>query len=91
MRTIKTVKGQTLMDIAIQEHGNFQAVFELLKDNPHLSGLNDYPAGQMVDDFCDFDFAHPIKAGVVINIREESEFSNPGVLRQLNNQKIVSE
>lgn len=91
MRSIKTVKGQTIMDLAIQEYGNFEATFLILEDNPHLAGLNDFPQGHFVDDFCDFDFAHPIKPNVEINIREDSELTIPSVLRQINGQIIISE
>jgi hypothetical protein len=91
MRSIETVKGQTLMDLAIQEYGSFEAVFLILEDNPHIAGLNDFPQGYLVDGFCDFDLAHPIKPGVKIYIREDSELTIPSVLRQINGQKIISE
>jgi len=91
MRTIKTVKGQTLMDLAIQEYGNLEAAFQILEDNPRLAGLNDYPVGQLVDDFCDFDFSHPIKPGVEVFINEDSDLVNQGVLKKLSGKTIISE
>jgi hypothetical protein len=91
MHTIDTVKGQTLMDIAIQEYGNIAAMFIILEDNPHLAGMNKYEAGQLVDPFCDFDIGHPIKEGISINIRKDSDLENLAVLRELNGQIIISE
>ena len=79
------------MDLAVQEYGNFEAFLTILEDNPNLSGLNDYPAGQMIDDFCDFDIAHPIKPGIEIKIREDSDLINQGIIRKLNGQEVISE
>lgn len=90
MRTIKTVKGQTITDIALQEYGNIEAVKELLDNNPQLSGMNDYEPGSIIDDFCDFDLTIPIIAGVKIYINDDSDFMNRKVLKELNRKSIIS-
>lgn len=36
MKTVKVEKNQTIYDIAVQEFGNVEAVFEILQDNSLL-------------------------------------------------------
>lgn len=90
MRTIRTIKGQTISDIALQEYGNAEAVMELLGNNPQLAGMNDYPPASLVDDFCDFDVAMPIIAGVKIYVNDHSDLMNRKVLKELNGKQIIS-
>ena len=78
------------MDLAVQEYANFEAVFILLEDNPHLQGLNDYPQGTLVDDFYTFDVSYPIMPNVEINIREKSKLTNRGKLRRMNKAEVIS-
>ncbi len=40
MKVIKVEEGQNIIDIAIQEYGSFEAVFQLLEGNPNLENLN---------------------------------------------------
>ena len=37
---MKIEEGQNIVDIAIQEYGSFEAVFQLLLDNPNLENMN---------------------------------------------------
>lgn len=37
---MKVEEGQNIIDIAIQEYGSFEAVFQLLLDNPNLENMN---------------------------------------------------
>ncbi len=44
-KTIQVADRQCVTDIAIQQYGCYEGVFELLKDNPtKLNGLHDVPA-----------------------------------------------
>ncbi len=90
MRIIKTLKGQTISDIAIQEYGTIEAVMELLDNNPHLKGMNHYTPNDMVDHFCDFDIAVPILEDVKLYINDSSQLMNRKVLKELNGKKIHS-
>lgn len=90
MRTIKTLKGQTIIDIAIQEYGNIEAVMELVDNNPQLWGVNDYPAGSLVDDFCDFDLALPIMQGTKIYVDDDSSLMKMTIIKEMNGKQIIS-
>ncbi len=90
MRTIRTLKGQTISDIAIQEYGNIEAVMELLDNNPHLVGMNDYTSLDIVDSFCHFNISIPIRENVKLYINESSHLMNRKVLKELNGKKIHS-
>lgn len=80
MKTVKTIKNQTLWDIALQEYGTDTAAFQVLKDNPHLrnqiSGLPQ-PAG------VDFNFGLPIAENTVISLRETPAIINTQVAGRL--------
>ncbi|WP_338813661.1 hypothetical protein V9L05_20015 [Bernardetia sp. Wsw4-3y2] len=39
-------EGQNIIDIAIQEYGSFEAVFQLLLDNPNLENMNVFLEGE---------------------------------------------
>ncbi len=90
MRIIKTVKGQTIGDIAIQEYGNIEAIIELLDNNTHLAGMNDYTSSDLVDAFCDFDVSIPIRENVRLYINDSSHLMNRKVLKELNGKTIIS-
>lgn len=90
MRTIRTLKEQTISDIAIQEYGNIEAVMELIDNNPHLVGMNDYSSSDIIDNFCDFDVSIPIRENVRLYINDSSHLMNRKVLKELNGKKIHS-
>lgn len=83
MRPIETIKGQTLTDIAIQEYGNYEAVFEIIENNPQLAGSNDFPDSYLVDEIYDIDIAHAIKPGVKIFINDDSPLMRNDVKKEL--------
>ena len=89
MKTINSIKGQTVSDIAIQEYGNISAIFKLIEDNPQLAGQNVFPIGYVVDVNADFDLSYPIIAGTEINITENYTLSKPNIVKQLDT--VVSE
>lgn len=62
---VKALKGQTIYDIATQHTGTQASAVFILKDNPHLEGMNDMEgaAGR-------FDMGKPIKEGTPIDIDE---------------------
>ena len=43
---MKIEEGQNIIDIAIQEYGSFEAVFQLLEDNPNLENMNVFLEGE---------------------------------------------
>lgn len=88
MKQITTVKSQTVFDLAVQEYGNMEAVFEIINNNPELIGMNDYPDGHSVDETIDFDMSFPIKPGVKILIDETSALYNTVIIKQLS--KVIS-
>jgi hypothetical protein len=44
---MKIEEGQNIIDIAIQEYGSFEAVMQLLLDNPNLENINVFLEGEM--------------------------------------------
>lgn len=89
MKTIKVVGGQTVMDIAVQEYGNLEAVFEILENNQHM--LNDYPDDEFIADRSEFDVGYSIKKGTELLIDNESPLVNKRVLAELKGKLIISE
>ena len=87
MRQIITVKGQTLFDIAVQEYGNAEAVFQIIQDN-NLDNMNELPSGYTMPVEADLDIAHPLKEGLVIVIQDFIEKQNTVIANELIN--IVS-
>lgn len=83
MRQITTVKGQTIFDLAVQEYGNMELAFQILSDNPELTGLNDLPVGMVLPVGIDFDVSHPIKEGVIIQLQDFLETENTLVAKEL--------
>lgn len=79
MRQILTAKNQTVYDIAVQEYGNVEAVFQIINDNPTLTNETGVILGAGVD----FDLAGYIKEGTTINILETSDFERPAIKREL--------
>lgn len=41
MQNIQVIERQTLFDIAIQQHGTVETLFEILGNNPGLEGITD--------------------------------------------------
>jgi hypothetical protein len=70
MREIKTLPYQTLFDIAIQETGSIETVWEILADNSTLINQNDLPPDTSTDPQFNFDLGYPITPGTIILIRE---------------------
>lgn len=87
MRQIITIKGQTLLDLSVQEYGSADTLFQLVEDNPHLAGLNDFPQGHVSPAEADFDISYPVREGVVINIQDFIEKENSQVAAQLTDIK----
>lgn len=73
MRQIITTKKQNIFDLAIQEYGNVAAAFQILADNPELSGLNALPDGYVLPDGYTFDLSYPLKEGLTVNISEDTD------------------
>lgn len=88
MRQILTVKGQTIFDLAVQEYGNMEAAFQILTDNPHLSGLNDFPVGYVKTADMEFDVAYPIRDGITINLQDTLDIESTVVKKELD--KVIS-
>jgi hypothetical protein len=91
MRTIVTVKNQTIFDIAVQEYGNVAAWEEILKINPDIR--NDYSAALASGVIYypdEFDFAYPISEGSKIIVDSESLLLNSNYLRELNSKTVIS-
>lgn len=90
MKSIVTVKGQTLTDISIQEYGNAAAVFEIVNNNPNL--LNDFGADEsFIEDVTQLDLAYPLRKNQEVLIDTESELVNKTKLKELNGEIIISE
>lgn len=89
MRTIISVKNQTVFDIAVQHYGNVDLFDKIIVDNPHL--VNDYSeasaAGVSVD-YNEFDLSWPLQEGLRISI--DPSYANNVVLRELKGVDIVS-
>lgn len=83
MRQIVTIKEQTLLDLAVQEYGTPDALFQIISDNPHLAGLNEFPAGHQHPEEADIDISYPIRAGVTIYLQDFIEKENAQVAAQL--------
>jgi hypothetical protein len=91
MRTIVTVKNQTIFDIAVQEYGSISAWEEILKLNPGLR--NDYSSALEAGVLYypdEFDFAYPITEGSKIIVDNESPLINSNYLRELNSRTVIS-
>ena len=69
-----------LIDIAIQEYGNQEAVAVLIADNPDLFA-NDR----------EFELTQSLSDDIKLVIREEDDVKNKKVLKELNGKTIVSE
>jgi len=90
MKEINTTKGQTLTDIALQEYGNAEALFEIVENNPAL--LNDFGDDeQTVEDVTQLDLAYPLRKNQKIIIDTESDLVNRAKLSELKGQIIISE
>ncbi|WP_053405185.1 hypothetical protein [Persicobacter sp. CCB-QB2] len=75
MRTIETVKGQTIYDLAVQEYGNVEAAFLIVEDN-NLYGI---------------DVAASLPVKQKIQIRENDDAIRTGVLQRLDRAIVISE
>jgi hypothetical protein len=85
MKQITVIENQTVFDIAIQEFGNVEAVFLVLEDNPDIKNEETVT----LYDGIDFDIAHYIKAGSVLNISENTTYNMDVITKQFE-QKIIS-
>ncbi|MCT4638197.1 MAG: hypothetical protein N4A72_10865 [Bacteroidales bacterium] len=82
MKKIKTVDGQNVFDIAVQEYGNVEAAFEVLRLNPHIvSSDTDY----------NYELSKSIKPGVELSIDTDSDLYRPKIKRELENKNIISD
>lgn len=70
--------GQTLIDIAIQEYGNAEAVAILIKNNP-----------QLITDSVEFELTGDVDATGMV-IRDEDDLKDKKVLKELDGKVIVS-
>ncbi|WP_053405003.1 hypothetical protein [Persicobacter sp. CCB-QB2] len=75
MQTIKTVRGQSIFDLAIQEYGNIEAAFMIIEDN------NLYT----------IDVADSLPEGMEVKIRETDDTIRQNVLKKLDGEKVISE
>ena len=89
MKKIKIRPGQTVMDIAIQEYGNIEAIFEILDLNTHI--LNDYPEHEAIADRSEFDLGYSIKTGQELTVNPQSDLFKKSIIEELNNKIIISE
>ena len=90
MKEIKTVPGQTLTDVAIQEYGNAGAVFEIIENNPAL--LNDFGEDEsFIEDITQLDVAYPLRKDQTVLIDTGSELVNKTKLKELDGRIIISE
>ena len=69
---------QTLIDIAVQEYGNAEAVDILIEDNPGL-----------IADSVEFELTDDVDATGLV-IREEDDLKDKKVLKELDGKIIVS-
>lgn len=91
MRTIVTVKNQTIFDIAVQEYGNAAAWEEIIADNPGLK--NDYSSALEAGIFYypdELDLAFPLQEGSKLLINEESILVNSNNLREMGSAPVIS-
>jgi hypothetical protein len=89
IKEVTTYKDQTLTDIALQEYGNAQAVFEIVSLNSGL--LNDFgDEEQTVEDVTRLDIAYPLRAGQIVKVDTESSLVNTQRKKELT-EIIVSE
>lgn len=89
IKEVATHKGQTLTDIALQEYGNAQSVFEIVTLNFGL--LNDFgDEEQTVEDVTRLDIAYPLRAGQLVKVDTESTLINTQKKKELT-EIIVSE
>lgn len=90
MRTIKSLKNQTIWDVAIQYYGSAEAVNELLELNPQLQ--NDLSSvinsGYIVDSTM-FYIELPLKEGSSIKIDEDSFWVRRDVLKEIEEDIIT--
>lgn len=76
---IKTVKNQTLRDVAIKYYGTIEAMGELLNNNQHLR--NPIPLST-------FQIDEPIAEGLEIEIDKTSLTEQQNITRELKNYEI---
>lgn len=90
MRIIKSLKNQTIWDVAIQYYGTAEAVSELLELNPQLQ--NDLSSvinsGYIVDSTM-FYIELPLKEGSSIKINEDSFWVRRDVLKEIEEDIIT--
>ena len=71
VKTVKVLDGQTIWDIAIQEYGSIEAIFQLMQDNSSLSlavplvggvllKLNGIPVNKPVADYFQANHLYPV-------------------------------
>lgn len=85
MKTITTLKNQTIFDIAVQYYGNLEAFEEILRNNPDIE--NDYSCIQNagIPYFIDeFDLAFPLKPDQKLLIDENSVNYKKNIVKELN-------
>jgi hypothetical protein len=79
MKQILANKKQTVYDIAVQEYGNVEAVFQIISDNPTIENETTVELEIGVE----FDLAGYIKENSIINISENLDIERPLISREL--------
>lgn len=91
MKAVRTVKNQTIFDLAVQEYGNVAAWEEIVTLNPNLrndyssalnAGITYYPD--------EFDVAFPLQEGYEVMVDDESGLINRNYLREIGNRQVIS-
>jgi hypothetical protein len=91
MKTVTTLKNQTIFDLAVQEYGNVAAWEEIISLNPDLrndystaldAGITYYPD--------EFDVAFPLLEAQEVTVDDESGLINRNYLRELGSRQVIS-
>ena len=84
MQTIKTIKNQTIWDVAVQYYGTLEAVEELLRLNPALrSDVAQALAAGYVADSSIFYLDLPILEGSSVTIDTDSKWYKRSIVKQI--------
>ena len=79
MKTVITIDGQTIYDLAVQHYGNMEAIAEILELNPDIR--ND--AKGVNADLSEFWLDLPIAAGTVLTIDDSSYLQRKNITREI--------
>ena len=84
MQTIRTIKNQTIWDVAVQHYGNIEAVEELLRLNPSLrSDVSQAVSAGYVVDSDVFYLDLPIREGSLVYIDSTSKWFKRSIVKQI--------